>query len=302
MPVNQRRILIFGAGVIGSAYAIKFMEAGIDVTVLARAERFKALKETGLQFAEKGAVKSLKVNVIDTLENGDIYDFIFVTVRYDQSESALLALKDNQSKSIVTMTNNSMGFSAWTDIVGDRLLPAFPGVGGQIKNGILYARFPPKALHGAILGEISGLVTERIESLVKLFESAKLACRINKDMSAYLITHSVSDIAMLSCLHSENRIADEKTVKTRETARKITLTMKTYLKAIQKAGVAINPSSFKIALICPNFIMDSLLMLWLRTEMVKDMLLPDYANNAIKECAQLNHDLLKFLSRNGVGL
>lgn len=300
MSAKQNRILIFGAGVIGSAYAIKFIEAGIDVTMFARSDKFKALKENGLQYNEKGVVKTIKVNVIDTLENDDVYDFIFVTVRYDQSESALSALKDNQSKNIVTMINNSFGFSSWQNIVGNRLLPAFPGVGGQIKNGILYVRYPPKALATAMFGEINGLTTERVENLAKLFEAAKLPYKINKDMKAYLITHSISDIAMISSLHCGDKITDEKTIKRRKTAHKITITLKTYLRAIQKAGIDINPPSFKIMLKCPNLIMDFFFMIWLRTKMVKDMLSPDFANSANRENVQLNNDLLKFLSQHNV--
>ncbi|MDF2879330.1 MAG: ketopantoate reductase [Clostridia bacterium] len=297
MSVKQNKILIFGAGVIGSAYAIKFIEAGIDVTMFARSNRFRTLKEKGLQYNEKGAVKSIKVNVIDTLQNDDVYDFIFVTVRYDKSESALLALKDNQSKNIVTMISNSSGFSSWLDIVGDRLLPAFPGIGGQIKDEILYARFLPKIIVAAMFGEISGLVTERVENLAKLFKTAKLPYTINKDMKAFLITHSVSDIAMLGALYFDNKIIDQKIAGTRKMAQKITFTLKAYLRAIQKAGVAINPSTSKIMLKCPNLILDFFFMLWLRSKMVKDMMLPDYANSANNEIVQLNNDLLKFLSQ-----
>nr|WP_312292727.1 2-dehydropantoate 2-reductase N-terminal domain-containing protein [Clostridium chromiireducens] len=300
MSVKQNRILIFGAGVIGSIYAMKFIEAGIDVTMFARSNRFKTLKENGLKYNDKGVVKSIKVNVIDTLENDDVYDFIFVTVRYDQAESALLALKDNQSKNIVTMTNNSIGFSSWLDIVGDRLLPGFPGAGGQIKDGILYARIPPKVLFATMFGEISGLETERVKKLIKLFKTAKLPYTINKDMKSFLITHSIGDIALLGSLYSENKIIDEETARIRKTAHKITITFKAYLRAIQKAGVAINPSSFKIMLKCPNFILDFFFKIWLRTKMVKDMMLPDYANGANNETVQLNKDLLKLLNQNDV--
>ncbi len=294
MLVKQDKILIFGAGVIGSIYAMKFIEAGLDVTIFARSNRFKSLKENGLQYSEKGEVKSIKVNVIDKLENDDVYDFIFVTVHYDQSESALLALKDNQSKNIVMMTNSSMGFSIWQNIVGDRILPAFPGFGGQIKDGILYARFAPKFLIATMVGEISGLETERIENLSKIFKTAKLPCTINKDMEAYLITHSISDIALLGGLYFENNISDEKK------AHKITTTLKTYLRAIQKAGVDINPPVFKIMLKCPNFVLDFFFNIWLRAKFVKDMMLPDYASNATNEVVKLKSDLLKFLSQKGV--
>ncbi|MDQ0268521.1 ketopantoate reductase family protein [Cytobacillus purgationiresistens] len=300
MSAKQDRILIFGAGVIGSMYAIKLIEAGFDVTLFAHSNRFKSLRENGLQYKEKGTVRSIQVNVIDTLENDDVYDFIFVTVRYDRSESALLALKDNQSKNIVTMTSNSIGFSSWLDIVGDRLLPAFPGFGGQIKDGVLHARFLPKIIAATAFGEINGVVTERIENLAKLFKTAKLPYVIKKDMQAYLITHSVSDIAMLSVLHSESKIIDKKTARTRKSARKITVTLKAYLRAIQKAGVSIDPPMLKMVLKFPNLFLDLIFMTWLRTKMVRDMMLPDYANNANNEIVQLSNDLMKFLSQNDI--
>jgi len=245
MLAKRNRVLIFGAGVIGSAYTIKLIEAGIDVTIFARSARLKALQEKGLQYNEKGTVKSIKVNVIATLENDDVYDFIFVPVRYDQSEAALLALKDNQSKIIITMTNNSAGFSTWLDIIGDRFLPAFPGCGGQMKDGVLYARFPPKALAVTRFGEISGLETERTRSFTKFLETANLSYKIDNDMQSFLVTHSVSDIAMTGILVQDNKIIDEKTLTSKKTARKITATLKTYIGALQKAGVTINPSFVK---------------------------------------------------------
>ncbi|MFF2890061.1 ketopantoate reductase family protein [Paenibacillus sp. NPDC057967] len=300
ISAKQDRILIFGAGVIGSMYAIKLIEAGFNVSLFAHSNRFKSLRENGLQYIEKGTVRSIQVNVIDTLENDDVYDFIFVTVRYDRSESALLALKDNQSKNIVTMTSNSIGFSSWLDIVGDRLLPAFPGFGGQIKDGVLHARFLPKIIAATAFGEINGVVTERIENLVKLFKTAKLPYVIKKDMQSYLITHSVSDIAMLSFLHSENKMIDKKTARIRKTARKITVTLKAYLRAIQKAGVSIDPPILKMALKFPNLFLDLFFMTWLRTNMVRDMMLPEYAKNANNEIVQLSNDLMRFLSQNDI--
>ncbi|WP_342477608.1 2-dehydropantoate 2-reductase N-terminal domain-containing protein [Paenibacillus sp. FSL H7-0350] len=296
MSAEQNRILIFGAGVIGSIYAIKFMEAGYDVSLFARSDRFRLLQEKGLQYNDKGTVRTIPVKVIDTLENDDVYDFIFVTVRYDRAESALLALKDNQSPNIVTMTNSSIGFSSWRGIVGDRLLPAFPGFGGQIKDGVLYARFAPKLLMATAFGEMNGTVTQRIESLVRIFQAAKLPYVIKKDMKAYLITHSVSDIALLGGLYSGNQESDPITPGTRKTARNITVTLKAYLRAIRKAGVAVDPPVFKIVPRLPSFMLDVLFIAWLRTKMVKDMMLPDYADAANQEVVQLEKDLTKFLS------
>lgn len=300
MSGQRSRILIFGAGVIGSTYAIKLMEAGLDVTMLARSERYRSLKDNGLQYSDKGKIRSIPIKVIDTLEPEDRYDYILVTVRYDGAESALLALKDNHSPNIVTMISNVKGFAPWQAIVGERLLPAFPGVGGQIKDGVLYARVPPKLLAATRLGEINSTATERVRTLAALFKAAKLPCTLTKDMRAYLLTHAASDIALLGALRLD--ALDEDARDTRATARQITTALKAYVHALQSAGIAIDPPLFRWMLRWPNGIVDRLFRAWLSTNMVKDMRRPDYASQASREIMHLRKDLLAFLGEHQIKL
>ena len=44
------RILIYGAGVIGSLYAALFAESGYDTSIYARGKRLEALRNNGLQY------------------------------------------------------------------------------------------------------------------------------------------------------------------------------------------------------------------------------------------------------------
>ncbi len=44
------KILIYGAGVIGSLYAVLFAEAGYDTSVYARGKRLEFLKKNGLLY------------------------------------------------------------------------------------------------------------------------------------------------------------------------------------------------------------------------------------------------------------
>ena len=67
MSVKQNRILIFGAGVIGSVYAIKFIEAGIDVTMFARSNRFKTLKENPWHIEGKNNKEWMLLDYIDVV-------------------------------------------------------------------------------------------------------------------------------------------------------------------------------------------------------------------------------------------
>ena len=88
------RILIYGAGVIGSFYASRFAKAGLDVTVLARGQRLKELQGHGLWYRGKTRTHKVEVKTISELKPNDRYQFIFLTVRENQVEEALEELKD----------------------------------------------------------------------------------------------------------------------------------------------------------------------------------------------------------------
>ena len=166
------RILVFGAGVIGSLYASRFLSAGFDVTLFARGKRLETLKSKGLLYEEKGLIKKASIKLIDKLASDDIYDYIFVTVRYEQVEPVLISLRGNPSKNIITLSN-AVDYNPWIEIAGNKLIPGFPGAGGDIKEDILYAKFVSKNMQRTIFGEINGGTTERILEISKLFKRQK---------------------------------------------------------------------------------------------------------------------------------
>lgn len=69
------RILIIGAGVLGSNLAHSIKKCN-DVTILARNKTYENLKNNGLIIKHKLGKKSVDhFNVIDKLEENDIYDY-----------------------------------------------------------------------------------------------------------------------------------------------------------------------------------------------------------------------------------
>ena len=82
------RILIFGAGVIGSLYAALLAEAGYDVSVYARGRRLESLTRGGLLYKRKGKIRKAPVNILSRLEVEDRYDLVFLTVRENQLHAA----------------------------------------------------------------------------------------------------------------------------------------------------------------------------------------------------------------------
>ena len=185
------RILIYGAGVIGSLYAALFAEAGYDTSVYARGKRLEFLKKNGLLYKKKQNIKRAEITILGELPDNDIYDFILLTVRENQLYEALSELKNNKSDTIVTMVNSLDSYKKWEDIVGiGRILPAFPGAGGSINDdGILDAALTPRTIQPTTFAEISGNKSERTKHFSKILKHAHIPYQEVKDMHMWQLCH-----------------------------------------------------------------------------------------------------------------
>jgi 2-dehydropantoate 2-reductase len=78
-----------GAGVIGSVYAGRLLEAGHSATLCARRRRVDELSEGGLilEDAQTGQRVSHKVAVVAAPDAGTPYDLVLVSVRHDQMQA-----------------------------------------------------------------------------------------------------------------------------------------------------------------------------------------------------------------------
>ena len=184
------RILIYGAGVIGSLYAVIFSNAGYDVSIYARGPRLEKLRSKGLLYLENKNIKKARVKLCSKLSDTDIYDFIFLTVRNDQLKKALTELRTNKSRCIVTMVNNLFEYQELEKIAGmGRILPAFPGAGGSITDDILYASLTPRFIQLTTFGEITGVKTKRSKYLAKIFKKSKIPYKEIRDMYKWQLCH-----------------------------------------------------------------------------------------------------------------
>ena len=184
------RLLIYGAGVIGSLYAALFAQAGLETSLYARGKRLETLQTDGLLYLDKRRIQKADVTILSELQSGDRYDFIFLTVRENQLIQALNELKANQSPCIVTMVNSIDDYGKWESICGKgRILPAFPGAGGGIRDGVLDAALTPRWVQPTTFAEISGEKTERTERLSTLFRKAKIPYQQVKDMHLWQLCH-----------------------------------------------------------------------------------------------------------------
>lgn len=187
----MKKILIFGAGVIGSVYAGKLSLAGHSVSVFARNRRLTELQLNGLLLCENG-MKDIKANItiISELNRNDIYDYIFVTLRKDQVKDALPFLSKNLSKNFVFMINTAEGYSDWIREMGiERIIPAFPGAGGKLENGIVQYSLTSRFVQPTTLGEISGNISPRIIELTEVLKNAGFSTSISNNMDSWQKSH-----------------------------------------------------------------------------------------------------------------
>ncbi len=187
---SNMRILIYGAGVIGSLYAVLFSNAGYDVSIYARGYRLENLKAKGLLYLENKSIKKARVKLCSKLSDTDIYDFIFLTVRNNQLKKALRELRTNKSKCIVTMVNNLFDYKELEKIAGKgRIIPAFPGAGGSITDDILDASLTPRFIQSTTFGEITGVKTKRSKYLAQIFKKSKIPYQEIRDMHKWQLCH-----------------------------------------------------------------------------------------------------------------
>lgn len=186
-------ILVYGAGVLGSIYAARLQESGQKVSLLARGQRLPELREHGivLENVVSRQKTTTHVTVVESLAAEDTYDLVIVLMRKNQVASILPVLAANEaSPNILFMTNNAAGFDQMIQALGNkRILLGFAGVGGtREKERIRYLTISQQP---TTLGELSGIMTPRLQQIVKVFENADFSVVINPTMDAWLKTHAI---------------------------------------------------------------------------------------------------------------
>jgi len=288
MMENKSKILIYGAGVIGSIYAIKFANAGHDVSVYARGSRLHDLNNKGLLYNEKNLIRVASVTILSKLKSTDTFDYIFVTVRYEQVEKALAELAgNNNSPNIVTMANNPKGYSVWEKIIGKgKLIPAFAGAGGSIEAGVLHFQLTPRIIQSATFGEPNGTITDRVKSLAKIFKSSKIPYSITKNMDAWQKSHLAMVTVLANGIYFDGG-NNYTTAKNKQAIKMMSRTLKSNFNALNTKGIPITPSKLNIFRICPLWMMNASLRILYNTKFA-ETLISCHALNAREEMTLLD--------------
>lgn len=204
------RVLIYGAGVIGSIFAGRLAASGQDVTVLARGMRLEQIRQNGIVLAKPGSGSDevIPVKTIESLDPKDRYDYVMVVLQRTQVDGVLPVLARNVSPNIVFVVNTASGYEQWVKPVGaERLMLGFPSAGGErvghrvvhfIGRGVL------RGFQTTTFGEYKGLKTERVNTLIRAFNNAGIPSVFCSDMDAWQKTHVAMVTSIANALYGHN--------------------------------------------------------------------------------------------------
>jgi 2-dehydropantoate 2-reductase len=197
------KILVFGAGVIGTLYAALLQQGGHQVTVLARGDRLSTIRGQGLVIEDICTKIKVQVNVdtVERLDPDDAFDLALIAVRRDQLASAIPELiASRQIPTLLFMLNNPVGTTELAKVLGqERVMLGFPGAGGAREGEVIsYAMI---AQQPTMLGELSGRKTERLNNILEAFTQSGIKCRTSRNMDAWLKCHAFFVTAICGAIY-----------------------------------------------------------------------------------------------------
>ncbi|MGW7518307.1 ketopantoate reductase family protein [Streptomyces sp. NPDC054796] len=198
------KLLVYGAGVLGSLFAARMHEAGHDVSLLARGERLAALRRHGVRLAEEDspAVRRVPVPVVEHPDGG--YDLITVFVRTHQVDAVLESLAGVQGD-VLFLHNWAAGAQPLGAVIGhERVLLGFPANGGTMDGDVVRYRKSNLVTRWVAMpvGEPDGRTTPRLERIVETFRSAGFNARAEPRMDAWLRTHAAFTVPLGQAAHA----------------------------------------------------------------------------------------------------
>ncbi len=285
------KILVYGAGVIGSIFALKLKKGGNDVTVLARGRRLEQIRKYGIIVKDVIFNQQYETDIKTTseLKPDDYYDLALVIMQRQQVSDILPVLKrNNKIPTFIFMGNNVNGADEYLKFLDkSRVMLGFGGQGGYREDHFVIATYV-KDYCILYFGELDGVVSSRVEKIRDIFKESEINVIIPESIDAWLKSHAalISPLAMASyaARNKNKRIVDDDKL--------LTLSIKALkenLRALKEIGIAILPGKLGMMKVIPTFILKRKLKNLIASEFGR-VALSGHANSARNEMIRISED------------
>lgn len=299
------KILVFGAGPLGTLMAVRLHEAGHEVTILARNERLKQLREHGCVIREEGArsLERARVPVAERLAPDDSYDLVMIVMRRNQAVEIVDTLAANGKVStFLFMVNSAAGPDEYIRALGrGRVMLGFPYPGGE-RDGHIMRVVPVNRQHPWTIpvGEVDGRITDRTRAVAGALRSMRgYRVQIRRDMDAWLKNHVAILMSAFAPAIYAAKINMRRLANTRDLLVLSVRGMKEALRGLRNAGIPFSPPSLRAVLWMPEPLLVKLFAKRLRDESLRSSI-EGHPRAARDELELLARELLDLLHSRGV--
>jgi 2-dehydropantoate 2-reductase len=174
-----------GAGAVGGYYGAALAGRGHAVTFVARGDHLRAMQERGLTIRSGGQATVLRpVHAVgDPVEAGAGFDLVLFTVKGYDTEPAARALRPavGTDTAVLTLQNGIDSGERLGAVLGaDRVLVGTTVVAATIAEpGVIDQASPMRRID---LGEPSGALTPRVQSVAAALQDAGVDVRVTADV------------------------------------------------------------------------------------------------------------------------
>ena len=190
------KILVYGAGPLGSLFAARLHEAGHNVSLLARGQRLADLRKYGIVLVDTQTDQETVAcpQIVERLDPQDVYELVLVIMRKNRTLEILPILAANQhTPNVLFLMNNAAGPGELVGALGQkRVMMGFPMAAGYRRRHVVYylvGSMPGKNVMIPI-GEADGRITPRLQQVGSVLASMEgFDAELRTDMDAWLKTH-----------------------------------------------------------------------------------------------------------------
>lgn len=303
-PEPPSRVLVYGAGVIGSFLAHVLCEAGQDVTVLARGKRLEQLKRDGLVTQDyfTGRKHRDKPRIIEKISEAGPLDIVFAVMQYNQMPAILDDLADADT-SVVVLVGNNLSAPEMKHHIEERIsetngrektvLFGFQGTAGnREKDRTVLISFGPGSMSIGGLGEA---VPPKVRSLItSLFNGTAFRLSWQNDMDAFLKHHM--DLILPAVWYSYAHDCDLRGMTGRDCDTVLDASYE-LCRILENAGIPLPPDddeAFYKRGVKRDLLMKPMLLVMAKTKL-GELAATDHCRHAVKEMQALEEAFMKLI-------
>ena len=245
------KILVYGAGPLGSLFAARLQQGGNQVSILARGQRLSELREHGIELfdvlTEERTIT--KVNVVEELTPDDAYDLVLVIMRKNHALQILPVLAANRhTPNVLFLMNNAAGPGELVEALGkERVLTGFPGSAGYHEGHAVHCLTGTEDDKASVLlGEVDGRVTTRTREVASILETAPgFAAEIRTDMDTWHKYHVALLFPTLAPALYAAGVDNYRLARTRDLVVQVIRAMREGFHVLRSLGLPVTPPKFK---------------------------------------------------------